>query len=358
MAGLLAATGPVQRAGNRISTAERDAVDQLLADTARGLDLRDEHGRPGPAPTTDELADYARALMLAVDPDGAEPEDSRANRNRGLTLGRARDGLVPIRGGLLPEVAGQLQRLLDALLNPRIDEPAGPDSGDVTFIPADDPDGSADPSVPEGLPDPEDLRTPAQRRHDAFAAILTTAAATGGFPTLGGAAPTLVVSVTAADYAAGTGRAFVEGTGWDVPITVARHTACAGGIQRVLFDEHGQIVSIGTTGRIFNAAQRRAITLRDRECVIPGCHIPATWCEIHHVHEWAQGGPTHTSNGVTLCWNHHRTLDTSGWQIRMHHGVPEIRGPHWWDPYRTWRKPRTRHRTRTALAGALPAPDG
>ncbi|WP_345183929.1 DUF222 domain-containing protein, partial [Microbacterium panaciterrae] len=80
------------------------------------------------------------------------------------------------------------------------------------FIPVDDTDGAdggADPSHPEGVPDPEDLRTPAQRRHDAFAAILTTTAGTGRFPTLGGAAPTLVVSVTAADYTAGVGRAHV-----------------------------------------------------------------------------------------------------------------------------------------------------
>jgi hypothetical protein len=113
----------------------------------------------------------------------------------------------------------------------------------------------------------------------------------------------------------------------------------------VLFDERGQIVSIGTTARVFTAVQRRAIVLRDRECVIPGCHVPATWCEIHHVHEHARGGPTHTSNGVALCWHHHRTLETSGWQIRMRHGAPEIRGPHWWDPHRGWHRPRAHHGT-------------
>lgn len=148
-------------------------------------------------------------------------------------------------------------------------------------------------------------------------------------PALGGAAPTLVVSVTAKDYATGSRRAFLEGSAIDVPLSVARHTACAGGIQRVLFDEHGQIVSIGTTARVFTALQRRAIVLRDRECLIPGCHTPAAWCEIHHVQEHAAGGPTHTGNGVALCWQHHRTLATSGWQIRMHRGVPELRGPHW-----------------------------
>ena len=128
----------------------------------------------------------------------------------------------------------------------------------------------------------------------------------------------------------------------------------------MLFDQHGQVVAIGTTGRIFTALQRRAIVLRDRECLIPGCHTPATWCELHHVREWADGGPTHTSNGVALCWHHHRTLDTSGWQIRMSRGVPEIRGPHWWDPYGAWHRPRTRggdpHRIARILGDALAPP--
>ncbi|MFJ4164937.1 DUF222 domain-containing protein [Microbacterium sp. NPDC089698] len=363
VAGLLAAVGPVQRAGNRITAEEREVVDGLLARTARGEDLPDEQGRPGPAPSTGELADFSRVLMLRLDPDGAEPEDRAGERNRGVTFGSLREGVVPIRGGLLPETAAQLQRLFDAVGNPAARDAPPVATDGVRFTPADptdtdptdtdpadtdpaDTDGAdAGEDVCDGLGDPVDERTPAQKRHDALAMIVTVAAASGGFPDLGGAAPTLVVSVTAEDYVSGTGRARLEGTGWDVPVSVARHTACAGGVQRVLFDERGQIVSIGTTARVFTAVQRRAIVLRDRECVIPGCHVPATWCEIHHVHEHARGGRTHTSNGVALCWHHHRTLDVSGWQVRMRHGVPEIRGPHWWDPHRGWHRPRTHHGT-------------
>lgn len=359
--GLLAAIGPVDRAGNRISSEERDAVDGLLATTARGEDLADVHSRPGPAPSTNELAEYARAIMLALDPDGAEPDDAKADRNRSFWMGPLRGGVHPVGGGLLPEVAGMLQRLLDACNNPAAasspdlgtgaaTNAAGRDGGNagvgvgvggVRFEPGTNSD--EDPDGIDGLPVPEDRRTRAQRDHDTLAMILTVAAASGGIPDLGGAAPTLVVSVTAADYASGRGRAFIEGTGDDVPLSVARHAACAGGIQRVLFDQRGQIVSIGTSGRIFTALQRRAIHLRDRECVIPGCHVPAPWCEIHHVTEWADGGLTHTSNGVALCWHHHRTLEVSGWQIRMTGGVPEIRGPAWWDPYRDWHRPSTRN---------------
>lgn len=381
-AGLLAAIGPVERSGDRISADARSAVDEILATMARGLDLPDECGRPGPAPSTDELANHAQALMLALDPDGAEPDDRKAERNRGFTIGRLRDGVRPVHGGLLPEVAGALERLFDAFNNPAATdapnltgrlgetdgdvldglasgEPATHEAqGAVRFV-EDDTD-PLEPVFAGGPSAPIDARTRAQRNHDNLAAILNIAAGHSALPALGGAAPTLVVSVAAEDYASGTGRAFIEGSGADVPLSVAQHTACTGGVQRVLFDEQGQIVSIGTTARIFNAAQRRAILLRDRECLIPGCHTPATWCEIHHVREHAEGGPTHTGNGVALCWHHHRTLGVSGWQIRMRHGVPEIRGPAWWDRTRTWHRPRTHGggpgTVRRLLATALAPP--
>lgn len=88
---------------------------------------------------------------------------------------------------------------------------------------------------------------------------------------------------------------------------------------------------------MFNRRQRRAIAARDGGCIIPGCAVPAGWCEIHHVVEHAQGGPTHTDNGALLCWYHHRHLESSGWLIRMNRGVPEVMAPTWNDPYRRWR---------------------
>jgi hypothetical protein len=184
-----------------------------------------------------------------------------------------------------------------------------------------------------------DTRSRAQKQHDALTAALGIAARHGDMPTLGGAAPTLVVSVAAEDYATGRGWAHIDGIDTPVSVAAARHTACGGTVQRVLFDPEGRIVGIGSTDRLFTPAQRRAITLRDGECLIPGCHVPATWCEIHHVTEHARGGPTSTDNGVALCWHHHRTLDTSGWEITMRNGTPHVRGPAWWDPNRTWRTP-------------------
>jgi hypothetical protein len=366
--GLLAATAPIEYARTRIGTEERLWVDEVLAGHARGLrdtdattDASDadssgdaERGadvdaaddaeadttagakHPGPAATADDLRQLALTLAMILDPDGAEPTDRDAQQGRHLNLGRLRKGTHRLVGDVTPEVAAQLQQIFDAFNNPKV---GGAPAPGVAFAETDSTEGNLDDvfnSDPRNVIDP---RTPAQKRHDALAAVLGIAARHEDMPTLGGAAPTLVVHVDAKDLAAGTGWATLAGSGTPVPLSVAAHTACTGAIQRVLFDE-GRIVGITTTDRVFTVHQRRAIVARDKECLIPGCHVPASWCEIHHVVEHARGGPTHTDNGVPLCWWHHRSLEHSRWEIRMNGGLPQIRGPAWWDPAQQWRTPR------------------
>ncbi|HWV48941.1 MAG TPA: DUF222 domain-containing protein, partial [Microbacterium sp.] len=306
-------------------------------------------------------------IATYLDPDGPAPSEAQSAVNRSLTFGRLRDGVYPIRGGLLPEVYAQLKLIIDAQTNPRTAGPAdlgvaftdstdgaGPGADDVGPRTGAGAGGGAGGEAGDGLlagcgspedpfnSDPRaviDSRTRAQKQHDALAAALGIAARHHDMPTLGGAAPTLVVQVEASDFANGTGWAHIAGVEAPVPTAVASHIACQAMIQRVLLDE-GRIVGITTTDRLFNAYQRRAIVLRDKECIIPSCHVPATWCEIHHVEEHSHGGPTHTSNGVPLCFWHHLTIDKSGWHIRMIDGKPQIRGPAWWDPEQKWRTPR------------------
>lgn len=308
------------------------AADEELAAAACG-----EGADDAPPASADDLRAYACVWAAYLDQDGREPDDARALRKRGFTVGRrGDDGLVPVRGHLLPEVAAQLRRGFDSVLNPRVAglPASGPCFADSERVDPDEPVESA-----------ADQRSHAQRQHDALAALLTAAAASGNLPLLGGTAPTLVVSVREDDLARGRGHAFLPGDDLPVPLAVARHVACAGTVQRVVLGENGRVVSIATLDRVFNHHQRRAITLRDGGCLIPGCHVPPEWCEIHHVDEHARGGPTHTDNGVLLCWFHHRTIDTGGWQIRMVDGVPHVRGPAWWDAARRWR-PGTKSPTR------------
>ncbi|MET0735806.1 MAG: DUF222 domain-containing protein [Microbacterium sp.] len=300
------------------SESARLAADVELAASARGVG-----SDGGPAPSADDLRTQATVWAMYLDQDGSEPRETRALRKRGVTLGACREGLVPVRCELLPEVAAQFERLCDSILNPKAGVAAGP-----FFV-----DSAGD----EPFPVVADTRTVPQKRHDALAIVLSAAARSGELPTIGGGAPTLVVEVVAADLASGRGHAHLDGCDEPVSLAVARQVACSGSVQRVTSDSGGRILAIDVADRVFAAHQRKAIALRDGGCVIPGCHVSASWCEIHHAEEAARGGPTHTDNGVLLCWFHHRTLDSSGWHVRMRQGVPEVRGPAWWDSSGRWR---------------------
>lgn len=332
------------------------AEEELTAVALRGT-IRD----PLPHERAEGIADAALApvtfgdLRIMVDTwvaalsrDGLEPDAAEAARMRQLHLGRERDGVVHLWGDLTPEAAAGFRRLWEA-------SEGSPVAFRDEVRPADRPDG-AEWAEGEIVPDE---RTAGQRRHDLFATIVQVAAASKSAPTLGGGAPTLLVTVDAAELAGG--MAHIDGIGIPQPASLAHRMACTGAVQKVVFDRAGRIVALGTRDRLFNAHQRRAIAARDGGCVIPGCSAPAAWCEIHHVTEHATGGETHTDNGVLLCWWHHHNLDRSGWRIIMRRGVPHVAAPHWIDPTGRYRPVRTRVRPRQkppppAEAGVCRAP--
>ncbi|GAA1928488.1 HNH endonuclease signature motif containing protein [Microbacterium aoyamense] len=316
--GVLAVASPLAEMSRRVPYEKVLTADQVIAAIARG-----EGPDGAPPASADLLKIHATTWATYLDQDGAEPREERALRVRGITLGRERDGVVPISGNLMVEVAKQFELICHAIGSPRVDQ-----DGPVMFRPSADVE-------PDPLDYRSDVRTPTQKRHDALATALSVAASSRLLPTIGGAAPTLVVSVREEDLIEGRGWAHIDGQ--PVSLAASVHAGCAGVIQRILTGGNGRIVKLGTEERVFNRRQRRAIALRDGGCVIPGCGVPAAWCEIHHVVDWALGGSTHTENGVLLCWYHHRHLANHGWQIRMSNGVPEVKAPPWAEREPRWR---------------------
>ena len=61
---------------------------------------------------------------------------------------------------------------------------------------------------------------------------------------------------------------------------------------------------------------RNAVTLRDRHCRFPGCHQPASVCQVHHVKHKKNGGETSTTDCVLLCRFHHLiVIHTWDWSL-------------------------------------------
>src|SRR3546814_6179853 len=111
------------------------------------------------------ISDWSSDVCSSDLPDGAEPREAAAERKRVVTIGVSRDGLVPLRGRLLPEVAAQLQRVFDSILNPKVDG-----RGPRFALDADT--DAADTGTDEPDATPPDPRTRAHKQHDAFATAL------------------------------------------------------------------------------------------------------------------------------------------------------------------------------------------
>ena len=99
------------------------------------------------------------------------------------------------------------------------------------------------------------------------------------------------------------GRCEIIGTGPVPPSVIGQlspDTALAG----MIFGGDGRPLWLGRSRRLASVAQHLAVAVRDRGCI--DCGAPMHRCEIHHVREWENGGPTDIDNLAALCGPHHR----------------------------------------------------
>jgi hypothetical protein len=188
----------------------------------------------------------------------------------------------------------------------------------------------------------------AARRMDGLVALVNLAAAADGLPNRGGLPVALTVTLDqtpAGDAVWSTARGhaltqseqrFVACGAHITPVVVEGPGTCAdawaacgeaqlggaptplaariAGLASTLLDVQTPL-AVGRTQRHATPAQRRALAVRDRGCVIPGCGVPAEACQSHHREEWNAGGGTDVANLVLLCWTHHRQVDLGMWTI-------------------------------------------
>ncbi|HEY5890689.1 MAG TPA: DUF222 domain-containing protein [Acidimicrobiia bacterium] len=111
--------------------------------------------------------------------------------------------------------------------------------------------------------------------------------------------------------------------------------------QTTVIDEHGQVVSVGTTRRRPTLKQHRHLTAETTTCVGPGCRMPAHQSDIDHNQAWSKGGKTIPENLGPLC-RHENLMKEAGWTLKRNpdgsytwttpHGHTHTTGP---DPPRS-----------------------
>ena len=177
---------------------------------------------------------------------------------------------------------------------------------------------------PEPVPMRAEHRTRGARRADALVDACAIVAADAGIDTSGLDRHTLVLHADLADLQHPE-TSVTENPNATVPVDLAggrtrsmsprvlRRLACEAGVVLVATD--GRVpIDVGRRQRRPSAAQRRALTVRDRSCRFPGCDATRS-LHAHHVVHWADDGPTDLANLVLICGFHHRFVHEHGWQV-------------------------------------------
>ncbi len=97
----------------------------------------------------------------------------------------------------------------------------------------------------------------------------------------------------------------------------------------------GDPLYVGRSSRTVTGAQFRALVVRDRQCVVQGCHRPPAQCAAHHVRHWVDGGDTDLPNLVLLCAQHHHDHHDRGHDLPHQDGLRRLT-VHGWRQARPW----------------------
>lgn len=277
----------------------RDLPGETPVDTREKVER--QLAREAVALRPDQLEKVAHQYALLINPDGKFSDSDRA-RQRGFTwCGQRADGMSLGKLVASPELRANLDAWLARFAAPGV--------------------GNPDDQTPcvDGEPSEEsasrDMRSHAQRQHDALNALVRGQL---GDPKLGqhnGLPVTVIVSTTLQELSSGAGRA-VTGGGTLLPMRDVIRMGSHAWHYLAVFDKHSERpLYLGRTRRIASPDQRIVLYAKDRGCTHPGCDVPGYWCEAHHADEWATGGLTDADNLTFTCAPHHKLVEM-GWRTR------------------------------------------
>jgi hypothetical protein len=258
-----------------------------------------------------QLAKLGLRISAYYDPDGRDAEVGYRDKHRTLSLHQRPDGSCSGSFEGTAEFAEFLQTTFDAFARPT-------------------------PAV-DGV---TDARSAGQRRHDALLEALKLTIRARALPSIAGVTATIVLTMTAEDFAARTGLAR---TGHGALLPVPEAMRITGGeyrLMNVVIDKTRGITAYSSTARLHSETQRLARAAIDGGCTFPNCPAPPGWCEMDHVIDHAHGGPTRVDLAVLACRYHNNDAKQQGWRSTLINGRAAWIPPPWIDPDQT---PRYNH---------------
>jgi uncharacterized protein DUF222/HNH endonuclease len=243
-----------------------------------------------------ELRSAVSGWRIRADARRAAEDEDRLHERRRLDVAPALDGMIRVAGELDPESGQTLITAIRAVMD--VESRRGTSA---------------------------DVPTPTQRRADALGEVCRQWLGSLDRPQVGGERPHVVVTVDLETLLERAGRAGLDDAGPITP-TMARRLACDAEVTRVITRGISEPLELGRRTKVVPPSLRRAVTVRDRGCRVPGCDRPSGWCDAHHVRHWADGGETSLGNLVLLCRPHHRAIHR-GFGLEMVDGRPRFTRP-------------------------------
>jgi hypothetical protein len=255
------------------------------------------------------FADKIKDLIAERDGTGAEPEDGRRAERQWWGVHRSGAGAF-VKG----RFGAELVALVKAKLEP-LATPCGPDDtrdhaerlADALQTYLSDGDSRWDPILVIDLKQPAVTR-PAPRAAASLRPAPAARPGSGAVVPRSGADPRWLPQPPPAPGWPFDGTPFTArlADGIPVPTERARQILLNAGFSALVLGTDGHPLYLGRRVRCASPAQRRVLLTRYATCVVDGCEIPATGCQVDHVDGWENGQSTDIDRLVLCCAWHNK----------------------------------------------------
>ncbi len=256
--------------------------------------------------TPEGLRKLAHQLMAMINQDGDLDDERDQARKRGLSIGQQQvDGMSRISGWIDPE----LRAALDAI-NAKLAAPG--------YCNPDDEAPCLD-GTPSEQQVTSDMRSAAQRTHDALKASCMAMLSSGQLGQHNGLPVTIVVTTTLEQLTSAAGLAHTGGGSYLPMPTVIRMAAQAHPYLTVFESPRDIKLYYGRSRRTASPGQRLALFAIDKGCTKPDCTAPAYHTQVHHAaRDFARGGNTDINELTLACGCDNRMVNEgpAGWITR------------------------------------------